>query len=255
LLAALLWMVAAVAPAEPREPARWPDERLAPPLMLHADFSLDEHLGVAHEAATLQRELHESLGIQPTRELVHVMLFQHKATYQDYLRLHFDDLPFRRAMFIKTDGPGMVFAFMNADLAEDVRHECTHALLHGALPMVPLWLDEGLAEYHELPTEKRAAGHSHLPRVRWLARLRGITPLEQLEQIESLERMRQADYRDAWAWVHFMLHGPPAAREVLRDYLAEIQSHQPPEPLSKRPRQRIPQLDQRVTDHFIQWKP
>ena len=31
----------------------------------------------------------------------------------------------------------------------DLRHECTHALLHAALPYVPLWLDEGLASLYE----------------------------------------------------------------------------------------------------------
>jgi hypothetical protein len=44
----------------------------------------------------------------------------------------------------------MVFAYRGEDFETDLRHECTHALLNAALPVVPLWLDEGLAEYFEV---------------------------------------------------------------------------------------------------------
>ena len=52
---------------------------------------------------------------------------------------------------MKGRGPGKVFAYKSKALPVDVRHEGTHGLLHAALPMVPLWLDEGLAEYFEVP--------------------------------------------------------------------------------------------------------
>ena len=39
---------------------------------------------------------------------------------------------------------------MGDRLEEDLRHEATHALLHVAVGDLPLWLDEGLAEYFEV---------------------------------------------------------------------------------------------------------
>ena len=34
--------------------------------------------------------------------------------------------------------------------------------------------------------------------------------------------MDRSDYRAAWAWVHFMLHGPVEARDELVRFLADI---------------------------------
>ena len=51
------------------------------------------------------------------------------------------------------------------ELAVDLRHETTHAVLHGLLPMVPLWLDEGLAEYFEAPEANRLQRHPHFKAV------------------------------------------------------------------------------------------
>ena len=46
---------------------------------------------------------------------------------------------------------------MGDHLRTDLRHELTHALLHGVLKDVPLWLDEGLAGFFELPPDARRA--------------------------------------------------------------------------------------------------
>ena len=77
-----------------------------------------------------------------------------KATYQAYMKQYFPKVPYRRALFIKARGPGMVFACQGTDFEIDVRHESTHALLHAWLPSVPLWLDEGLAEYFEVAARR-----------------------------------------------------------------------------------------------------
>ena len=46
--------------------------------------------------------------------------------------------------------------------------------------------------------------------------------------------MGQAQYRDAWAWTHFMLHGSAEARDELIRFLADLQAHSPPGLLSQR---------------------
>src|SRR4029450_2393807 len=138
----------------------------------------------------LQTELGVALGAPTSREPVHLFLFQAKTTYQTYLEQYFPRVPNRRALFIKTPrGPGMVFACQGTDFEIDVRHESTHALLHAWLPSVPLWLDEGPAEYFEVAPEKRANDNPHLATVKALIDGGQLPRLEELEAIEELDQM------------------------------------------------------------------
>jgi hypothetical protein len=233
---------------------RWPDERAAGPFICHADFSLQPYETLLGELMRLQDDLQRELGVPRTQEPVHIYLFGKSTTYKRYLTHYFPQAPTRKALFIKERGPGMVFAYGSDELAIDIRHEGTHALLHGAMPMVPLWLDEGLAEYFEVAPQERPFGNPHLASVQRGLWLKGAPRLEQLEQLERLEEMGQGQYRDAWAWVHFMLHGPPEAREELTGYLRSIAAYSPPGALSDRLRRRMPDLEQRFVAHFQGWR-
>ncbi|MCH5377965.1 MAG: hypothetical protein JJ992_28745, partial [Planctomycetes bacterium] len=125
---------------EPLRAAQWPDEFRAGQFSCHADFALAAHHSLLQSMPQLQTQLIEALGIQSSQEMVHVFLFAKRSTYQAYLQQYFPDAPSRKALFIKGRGPGMVFAYRGDDFEIDLRHECTHALLNAALPMVPLWL-------------------------------------------------------------------------------------------------------------------
>lgn len=251
-----LTVLALFVPGLLRAETRWPDERTAGPFLCHADFSLDSHTHLLDELARLQRDLVRTLGIAESEQSIHLFLFERQSTYEDYLKLYFPDVPTRRALFIKERGPGMVFAYRTDEFEIDVRHEGTHALLHADLPLVPLWLDEGLAEYFEAPYDQRAFGHPHLAKVKWNLRWGLSTPkLEKLEQLRSLQQMGPSEYRQAWAWVHFMLHGSSTAHEELELFLADIRAQTPPGQLSERLRRRIPDLEQKFEEHFRQWKP
>ena len=243
---ACLVLLAGIARAEDR----WPDERQAGPFQVHADFSLASQTELLAELARLQQDLAATLGARPSREPVHLFLFEKKPTYQAYMQQHFPKVPYRRALFIKARGPGMVFAWRGDEFGLDVRHESTHALLHAWLANVPLWLDEGLAEYFEVPHEQRAGQHSHLAAVRAMIRLGQLPRLEALESLDGIDDMGRDEYRDAWAWVHFGVHGPPAAREELLRYLADLEGGGPLGPLSERLRRRLPDLDRRMAEHF-----
>ncbi len=234
--------------------ARWPDERQAGPFLIHADFSLEEYAGMVRELGALQDDLARYLQTGPAREYVHLYLFRKKSTYNNYLKQYFPTAPSRRALFIKGRGPGMVFAYKNKELDVDLRHEATHALLHSSLPMVPLWLDEGLAEYFEAPPQSRAHDNPHLKSIRWSLRFNSPPSIDTLESFRDLSEMGRTEYRNAWAWVHFMLHGPSAGREELLRYLADIEAHAVPGSLSRRLRQRIPRLEKQFTAHFASWR-
>ena len=231
----------------------WPDQRESGMFVFFADFSLDGHVRLVNEMGRLEEDLRAHLDVGPPTESVHMFLFQSRDTYEGYLNEYVPNVPYRRAMFIKGRGPGMVFTHFNAEFAVDVRHEGTHALLHSCLPMVPLWLDEGLAEYFEVPVDARASDSSHMSAVRWATRFRRVRPMEELEDLQAVGDMGRAEYRAAWAWVHFMLHGPPAAHQALVGYLGDLQASTTPVPLSQRLRHSIPDLEQQFIQHFRSW--
>ncbi|OHB79159.1 MAG: hypothetical protein A2W31_18440 [Planctomycetes bacterium RBG_16_64_10] len=147
-----------------------------------------------------------------------------------------------------------MFAYRHQELSVDLRHECTHALLHSALDVVPLWLDEGLAEYFEVPAQQRVYDHPHLARLKWNMRLGIIPPLASLENKQKLEEMGALEYRFSWAWVHFMLHGSRGGLAALRSFLADIQAGTPPGRLSQRLVATDPQIEHRMIDHFKRWR-
>jgi hypothetical protein len=248
LLACCLWAHLA------RADERWADQRVSGRFTFHSEIRLDDRAPLLDEVGLLERDLVAWLGIGASREPVQVYLFARKTSYQQALRAYFPTATSRKAMYVKQRGPGMVLAYLNDDLAVDLRHEGTHALLHAVLPMVPLWLDEGLAEYFETARDDRAHGGPHLKFTRWSARLGTLPRIEDLEQIEKVDDMDDAAYRHSWAWVHFMLHGPAEARDELRRYLAEIEAGSPPGKLSERLRRRVPDLEQRFRSHFRGWQ-
>jgi hypothetical protein len=90
--------------------------------------------------------------------------------------------------------------------------------------------------------------------VTWAARFGQTPDLAELEQIGDLSEMGSTQYRHAWAWVHFMLHGPAEAHDELVSFLAAIQSQSPPGVLSDRLQKRIPDLEGRFREHFRNWK-
>ncbi len=229
---------------------KWPIEQTAGLFACHADFSLERHAALLDELGALARDVEAVLGTPPPEETVHLFLFEKKATYQAYLKHYFPRVPYRRALFIKGRGPGMVFAYQGLDFEIDVRHECTHAVLHASLDHVPLWLDEGLAEYFEVSRDQRSAGNPHQAAIQALVRSGRLPRLAELEPLSELGSLGREEYRDAWAWVHFMLHGPPPARQELVAFLTDVQSDADAEPLSRRLTRRVPDLEQRATEHF-----
>ncbi len=234
--------------------ADWVDTRISGPFICRADFPLAKLEGVLDSFAALQTDLVQFLGVAPAKEYIEIYLFHDRATYAAYLKRYLPDAPNRRAVYVKGQGAGQVFAFgmEGRDVEVDLRHECTHALLHASLPLVPLWLDEGLAQFFEVGAARRAGGHPHVDGIRWNVRWGQVPKLQTLESKVTVAEMRQNEYRDSWAWVHFMLLGPPAAREELRAYLADIQHNTPPGRLSTRLANRLPQLEALYLDHFRQ---
>lgn len=228
----------------------WTDQRQVGPIVYHADFPLQPALESLSAVVKLQDDLARQLLVPPAAEDIHAYLFAKKETLHRYVNHYLPGVPLRPALYVKHEGPGMLFAVQGSQFQTDLHHEATHAFLHASLPLVPLWLDEGLAEYFEVPADQREAGHPHLKSIRWQARLRRVPRLADLERLADLSQMKPCHYRDAWAWVHFMLHGPAPARTELQRYLSDIHQHTDPGRLSQRLPQVVPDLHRQYLQHF-----
>jgi len=230
--------------------AAWPFRRQYGMFIIHADFEPRGYQPLFQELVGLRDEVAHQLSIPPCEEQIDVYLFSSKPVYENYMGKYFPGVSPRRAMFIKSNSPGNVFAYASRDIAVDLRHETTHALLHATLPVVPLWLDEGLAEYFEIPSAQRANDNPYSGTTRRELAWKRPTPLPQLERLASLQEMGSDEYRQAWSWVHFMLHGPEPARRALQEYLESIRRHEPPMPLSQSLARKLGSPERALAAHF-----
>jgi tetratricopeptide (TPR) repeat protein len=110
-----------------------------------------------------------------------------------------------------------------------VAHEFVHYFIHNNLPYVPLWLNEGLAEYYStirLARERADLGLSIDEHRHWLKQHSHI-PLHQLFLIdrESAEYEhgvnRGSFYAQSWALTHYLISLPNKRR--MPDFLGEFQ--------------------------------
>lgn len=237
------WGTASAAPV-------WIDVRQVGPFVCQAAFPLAGHEALLNELAPLELELGRVLAVRPCKSQVYLHLMANERQHNAYIAERFPEVPYRRALFIKQNGRSSVFAYLNDEMAVDVRHECTHALLHADLPMVPLWLDEGLAEYFEVAKPLRARQHPHLRALKWDLALKRFPNLRDLENKQRIEELSGRDYRFAWAWTHYMLHGPVAAHAELVTFLHDIRTNTAPGSLSDRLGRAIPDVEQQLLRHF-----
>jgi hypothetical protein len=229
--------------------ARWPYELTCGMFRIHADFEITESSDFLAELDSLVGDVASLLAAPAPTATTHMILFSQADEYRSYIGHYFPKVPQRRALFIQQRGTGMLFAHRHAEMATDLRHESVHALLNEGQSVLPLWLDEGLAEYFEVPADKRWDGHSHLRTIQ--ARLPDEVPeLARLEQLDQVGEMSDAHYRDAWAWVHFLLHRRQSTRQMIVQQLDCLRSGRPVRPLSLRLAIEVPRYRQEFVEHF-----
>lgn len=203
-------------------------------LRIHSNFELPTKHRLFNELVARRHDVHELLGLPVSDEPIHVYLFESPQSYSSYLRQRFPDFPDRRAFFVETDTRLEVFAYWGDRVAEDLRHEVAHGYLHAVVPGLPLWLDEGLAEYFEVPRTADGRHRSHLRRLHRAVDERRWTPnLKRLESLATPDQMSQQDYAESWAWVHWLLESSAEHRRLLRRYLARLRVTGTAPPLSE----------------------
>src|SRR6185295_16292773 len=95
-------------------------------------------------------------------EPIHVYLFESGPVFTEFMHAHYPSFPQRRAFFVETDTRLTVYAQWGDRVAEDLRHEVSHGYLQSIIRNLPLWLDEGLAEYFEVPRGTQGFNRPHV---------------------------------------------------------------------------------------------
>jgi hypothetical protein len=229
--------------------------RIAPYVFL-SDWEIPRDGPLFKELALLRDQVQKELLLAPGDAIVQVYLFKTQEQYELFMKEKYPELPPRRAFFVaqpRIGGPEelLVYTYWGKRIRQDLRHELTHGLLHSVIRDVPLWLDEGLAEYFELPPEQQGVNMGHVRKLRQDAD-NGSDKLNlaRLEGLDKVAQMNPAEYREAWAWVHLMLRSTPEARTVLLSYLQQLRGKRHPGPLEPKLAQVFPALEDSLLEHL-----
>ena len=216
--------------------------------VIKSDVPVDADDAIVRELNTLRQQVAATLQLPRQRDPVVVYLFSDETTYRYYMQTTWSHLPPRRAYFVGTPRELAVYSYRSPQMLEDLRHEFTHGVLHASLNSVPLWLDEGLAEYFEVGAADPGSPHTeHLAELTSAFNSGWGPNLFQLELISDFQKLTRRDYAESWAWVHFMMHSSPEAKQVLTDYIAELQQAGTPQRL-------LPRLERAVPDYYASTK-
>jgi hypothetical protein len=191
--------------------------------LLLSNFPMSDDSPPVRSLNDLERDLSQHMGFRPpvAEDPVEIYVLDDREAFEHFLKFYFPELPPRRAFFLAQGTERVIYAYSSDRLEEDLRHEATHAELRGAYGDLPLWLDEGLAEYFENDLSRPETLRPRLELI--AADLSGdwSPNLERLEGLTDIHQMTQRDYREAWGWVHLLLNGPEPGRTLLLAYLNE----------------------------------
>ena len=170
---------------------------------------------------------------------IYVFVFRTKRSFAPYRDAIFGQrdakvsggfLPSRLANFIVVD------AEAEGGVNRVVHHELAHSFIRNTIPGLPLWLDEGLAEYYSTFTvrgDQVTIGWPIPDHV--LALRRGpLVPIEQHFAVDhdspayNEEARAGIFYAESWALVHYFLSGDDARRARLNQFMAAIRAGKSP---------------------------
>lgn len=219
-------------------------------LVVHSDFKLPERHRLIEELTALRNDMVRLLDAPVSDEPIYVYLFEDSDRYERYMAEHHPLLPTRRAFFIKSDTTLRVYAYWGERVAEDLRHEVTHAYLHAVFPYLPLWLDEGLAEYFETGRGTQGIHRGHIELLAEANAAGTWHPdLDRLESMTNIGEMDQLAYAESWLWIHFAVYEPTRA-ELLRRYLQSLKTDGEAIRMSLMLSETTPQLSSALLTHL-----
>lgn len=128
------------------------------------------------------------------------------------------------------------YLLVSGDRSEEARavacHELTHALVRDGLSYVPVWLNEGLADFwgsfsvvgKDVRIGRPDEGHLALLRRQGLLPLATVLDVTYDSPEYNVPARRPAFYAQAWLLTHYLLLGKPDGRAMLGRYLALLQT-------------------------------
>lgn len=118
----------------------------------------------------------------------------------------------------------------SANPAETLYHEYLHEVLAATFPKIPLWLNEGIAEYYTTFACGEGVAEIGRPVKSHVLALRNekVLPVEWLIGVDgespdyNEEDRAGAFYAQSWATVHWLMRGRPELRQRLAAYLGAL---------------------------------
>lgn len=239
-------------------------------VVCESNFPLEETAGLQAEIVRLQSDLVGYLGVPESTEKISLCLFRDRTSYIAFICEYFPGAPTDRpALYVKEPGkPGVLMVRRDEKTILNVRHEMVHAYLNAALVNVPIWLDEGLAKYFETPPGERGFRNPFLEKVESDATSFFASPpsLTRLEKLSRVDQMRIREYRESWAWTHFLIHYSPETQRVLALYLRSLRPEaqagisseeaarrQKAAPMKRLLERYVPDYKSKYVEHFRGW--
>jgi hypothetical protein len=219
-------------------------------LVVYSDTPLPQHHRLLEELRSQRALVSTKLGVPVSDEPIQVYLFRTSDKLDAFMHSRYPELPKRRAFFVESDTRLTVYAYWGDRVAEDLRHEVSHGYLHAAVPHLPLWLDEGLAEYFEVPRGLAGLNRPHVEQLTHAAAEPWNPDLVRLEKMDETAGMTQRQYAESWAWVHFLLETTPERSIILQNYLKSLSGTHPRVTISEQLQRADPQYAQRLIEHL-----
>lgn len=243
----------------PKGPGLAPPPKLPPqtsigtPIVLHCQTAEVDQQRLLDMLTTQRQAISSQLGLPAEALPLDLYLFADRAAYDRHVAAKFPEFPSRRAIFVRDRRELAVYTYPSDYLTEDLRHEATHGYLHAVLPTIPLWLDEGLAEYYEVPLARRGINRPHVELLRTHGSHGNWAPdLPALELLSDAGAMTQLEYAESWLWTHWLLETPGVPQETFRRYLTDLQQGVATPPLAER---LPPDAATRVAHHLTTLSP
>lgn len=239
-------------------------------VVCESNFPLEETEGLQAEIVQLQNDLVNYLRVPQSKEKISLCLFRDRNSYTAFICEYFPGAPTDRpALYVKEPGkPGVLMVRRDEKMILNVRHEMVHAYLNAALRNVPIWIDEGLAKYFETPPGERGFRNPFLEKVESDATAFLASPpsLRRLEKLTRVDQMGIREYRESWAWTHFLMHYSKKTQRVLALYLSSLRPEaqagisseeaarlQKGTPLKKLLEYYVPDYKDKYVKHFRGW--
>lgn len=163
----------------------------------------------------------------------YVFLFPNQQSFRPYQMLEGAAGLFSQ----RQDGCALIVEMDHPDALEIVRHEYLHFLLHNNFPQLPVWLNEGLAEFFSTlrrEGNKVIVGDPHIPHIRLLHQNKLLPAAEILgvtyeSPVYQNPQWRPRLYASAWLLVHYLAAGEPARQAQLGQFLDKLRAGEDPQ--------------------------